>query len=79
MDINELRAYTSLQDWLQDHDPDGTLAVQRDTALEHLDPLLEERSRLNNEVVRTHNELRNTSTNSSGAADPTYDAISTAH
>jgi hypothetical protein len=29
--------------WLKDHDPDGTLAVQRDTALEHLDdPLLAE-------------------------------------
>ena len=37
-----------MQDWLQDHDPDGTtLAVQRDTALKHLDPLLEEGSRLN--------------------------------
>ena len=66
----ELRAHTSLQDWIQDHDPDGILMAQRNAALDHLGPLLEERSRLITEVVRTHNALLNTSTNSSGAADP---------
>ncbi len=79
MDIDELCAYTSLQDWIQDNDTDGTLAAKRDTALEHLDPLLEERSRIIKDVVRTYNVLRNASTNSSGAADPTYDALSAAH
>ncbi len=52
---------------------------ERDTALQHLDPLLEERRRLINEVVRTHAELRDTPTNSSGAVDLTYDAAAAAH
>jgi hypothetical protein len=53
-----------MQDWLQDHnDPDGNLAVQRDTALYHLDPVFEERKRLIVEVVRTLTELRKTPTN----------------
>ena len=73
------RAYTSLQDWIQDNDTDGTLAAKRDTAREQLDLLLEERGSLIKEVVRTYNVLRNASTNSFGAADPTYDALTAAH
>ena len=77
VDINELRAYTSLQDWLQDNDPDGTFVAQRDAAVDTLGPLLDERTRLIIEVVRTVN---NTATNSSsGEADPVYDALAAAH
>ena len=79
VDINELRAYTSLQDWLQDNDPEGTFAIQRDAAVDTLGPLLDDRTRLMKEVVRTLAELNNTATNSSGAADPVYDALNTAH
>ena len=57
-DIDEHRAYTSLNDWIQDNDTDGTLAAKRDTALQHLDPLLEERNRLIEEVIRTYNVLQ---------------------
>ena len=75
-DIDEHRAYTSLNDRIQDNDTDGTLAAERDTALQHLDPLLEERNRLIEEVIiRTYNVLQKAATNSSGAADPTYDAL----
>ena len=45
VDINELRAYTALQDWLQDNDPDGTFLILRDAAKETFGPLLEERTR----------------------------------
>ena len=51
VDINELRAYTSLQDWLQDNDPEGTFLAQRDAAVETLGPLLGERTRLIQEVL----------------------------
>ena len=78
-DIEEHRAYTPLNDWIQDNDTDGTLAAKRDTALQQLDPLLEERNRLIDEVIRTYNVLQQTATNSSGAVDPTYDALKTAH
>ena len=78
-DINEHRAYTSLNDWIQDNDTDGTLAAKRDTALQHLNPLLEERNRLIEEVIRTYNALRNVATNSSEAADPTYEVLKAAH
>ena len=33
VDINELLACTSLQDWLQDNDPEGTFVAQRDAAV----------------------------------------------
>ena len=66
-DIDEHRAYTSLNDWIQDNDTDGTLAAKRDTALQHLDLLLEKRNRLIEEVIRAYNVLRNATTNSSGA------------
>ena len=79
VDINELRAYTSLQDWLQDNDPEGTFLAQRDAAVDTLGPLIDERTRLIKEVVRTLTELNNTATNSSGAADPAYDALAAAH
>ena len=79
-DIDEHRAYTSLMnDWIQDNDTDGTLIAKRDTAVQHLDPLLEERNRLIEEVIRTYNALRNAATNSSDAADSTYDALKVAH
>ena len=79
-DIDEHRAYTSLHDdWLQDNDPDGTFAAKRDTAAVILDPLFAKRSHLVKEVVRTHNALRTASTNSSGAADPAYDAFTAAY
>lgn len=70
-----------MQDWLQNNnDPDGNLAVQRDTALHHhLDPVFEEKKRLIVEVVRMLTELRKTPTNSSGTADSTYDAASAAY
>jgi hypothetical protein len=79
VDINELRAYTSLQDWLQDNDPEGNYLAQRDAAVDILGPLLDERTRLIKEVVRTLTELNNKTTTSSGAADPTYDALAAAH
>ena len=80
VDINELRACTSLQDWLQDNDPEGTFLAQRDVAVvETLGPLLDERTRLILEVVRTLRELNNTATNSSGAPDPAYNARAAAH
>ena len=79
VDINELRAYTSLQDWLQDNDPKGTLMAQRDAAVDTLGPLLDERTRLIKEVVRTLTELNSTATNSSGAPDPAYAAVAAAH
>ena len=79
VDINELRAYTALQDWLQDNDPDGPLLVLRDAAVETVGPLLDERTRLIQEVVRTLRELNDTATNSSGAPDPTYTARAAAH
>ena len=60
MDINEIRAYTSLQDWLQDNDPEGNYLAQRDAAVATLGPLLDERTRLIKEVVRTLTELENT-------------------
>jgi hypothetical protein len=63
-------SYTSLQDWLQDNDPEGTFLAQRDAAVDTLGPLIDERTRLIKEVVRTLTELNNTATNSSGAADP---------
>ena len=47
VDINELRAYTSLQDWLQDNDPEGTFVAQRDAAVDNLGPLLDKRGRSN--------------------------------
>ena len=72
VDINELRAYTALQDWLQDNDPDGTFLVLRDAAKETFGPLLEERTRNIQEVVPTLMELNDTATNSSGAPDPIY-------
>ena len=56
-DINELRAYTALQDWLQDNDPEGTFLALRDAAVETFGPLLDERTRLIQEVVRTLREL----------------------
>ena len=79
VDINELRAYTSLQDWLQDNDPEETFLAQRDAAVETLGPLLDERTRLIQEVIRTLRELTNTSTNSSGTPDPAYTARAAAH
>ena len=79
VDINELRAYTALQDWLQDNDPDGTFLILRDAAVETVGPLLDERTRLIQEVVRTLRELNDTATNSSGAPDPTYNARAEAH
>ena len=79
VDVNELRAYTSLQDWLQDNDPDGTFLAQRDAAVDTLGPLIDERTRLIKEVVRTLTELNNMATNSSGAADPAYNALAAAH
>ena len=54
VEINKLCAQTSLQDWLQDHDHDGNLPAQRDTALQHLDPLVEEKRRLISERGRPH-------------------------
>ena len=78
-DIDKHRAYTSLNDWIQDNDTDGALAAKRDTALQHLDPLLEERNRLIEEVIRTYNVLRKAETKSSRAADPTYEALKAAH
>ena len=62
-DIDEHRAYTSLHD----------------DWLQDNDPLFAERSHLVKEVVRTHNALRTASTNSSGAADPAYDAFTAAY
>ena len=51
--------------------------AQRDAAVDTLGPLLDERTRLIIEVVRTVN---NTATNSSsGEADPVYDALAAAH
>ena len=80
VDINELRAYTSLQDWIQDNDPEGTFFVaQLQAAALNLGPLLDERTHLMKEVARTLAELNNTATNSSGAADPVYDILNTAH
>ena len=79
VDINELRAYTALQDWLQDNDPEGTFLAQRDAAVETFGPLLDERMRLIKEVVRTLRELNDTATNSSGAPDPTYNERAAAH
>ena len=79
VDINELRAYTALQDWLQDNDPDGTFLILRDAAVETVGPLLDERTRFIQEVVRTLRELNDTATNSSGAPDPTYTARAAAH
>ena len=79
VDIKELRAYTALQDWLPDNDPDGTFLAIRDAAVETFGPLLDERTRLIQEVVRTLRELNETATNSSGAPDPTYDARAAAH
>ena len=79
VDINELRAYTALQDWLQDNDPEGTFLAQRDAAVETFGPLLDERTRLIKEVVRTLRELNDTAANSSGAPDPTYNARAAAH
>ena len=79
VDINELRAYTALQDWLQDNDPEGTFLAQRDAAVETFGPLLDERTRLIQEVVRTLRVLNDTATNSSGAADPAYNARAAAH
>ena len=79
VDINELRAYTSLQDWLQDNDPEENYLAQRDAAVDILGPLLDERTRLIKEVVRTLTELNNKTTTSSGAADLIYDALAAAH
>jgi hypothetical protein len=79
VDINELRAYTALQDWLQDNDPEGTFLALHDAAVETFGPLLDERTRLILEVVRTLRELNDTATNSSGAPDPTYNARAAAH
>ena len=79
VDINELRAYAALQDWLQDNDPEGTFLALRDAAVETFGPLLDERTRLIKEVVRTLRELNDTATNSSGAPDPTYTARAAAH
>ena len=79
VDIKELRAYTALQDWLQDNDPDGTFLTLRDAAVETFGPLLDERTRLIQEVVKTLRELNDTATNSSGAPDPTYNARAAAH
>ena len=44
-DIEEHRAYTSLNHWIQDNDTDGTLAAKRNTTLQHLAPMLAERNR----------------------------------
>ena len=79
VDINEIHAYTSLQDWLQDNDPEGTFVAQCDAAVDTLGSLLDETKRLVKEVVRTLTELNNTATNSSGAADPAYDALNATH
>ena len=47
--------------------------------MDTLGPLLDERTRLIQEVVRTLRELNNTATNSSGATDPAYNARAAAH
>jgi hypothetical protein len=41
--------------------------------------MLAESNRLIDEVIRTYNVLRNAASNSSGAADPIYDALKAAH
>ena len=56
-----------------------TTTQKEHAAVETFGPLLDERTRLMQEVVRTLRELNDTATNSSGAPDPTYNAHAAAH
>ncbi len=83
-DANDAQASTG------SHDDDSTTSstsaantpigfYQRDAAVDILGPLLDERTRLIKEVVRTFTELNDMATKSSSAADPTYAARAVAH